>query len=79
MRASREFDWYMAGGEVDVEPCDDSMYEVASLNIEGEWDGECEILKSDGVEVENEDAGWVCDAGFEFHSVDKRFCQGGVF
>ena len=78
MRTSGEFDGYMAGGKIDVEPCDDSMYEIASLNIEGEWDGECEILKSDGVEVENKDAGWVCNACFEFDSVNEWFRQSSI-
>ena len=55
------------------------MYEVASLNIKGEWNGECEILKSDGVKVENKDPGWVCNAGFEFDGIDEGFRQSGVF
>lgn len=42
----------MAGGEIDIEPCDEGVDEVVAAAVEDEGGGEGEVGGCAGVEVE---------------------------
>ena len=73
VRTGGELDRDVAGGEIDVEPCDQGVDVIASLYFKGERDFEGQVVDGDGVEVEGYDADGVGDAGFHFDDVDEGF------
>jgi hypothetical protein len=73
-----ESDRFVAGGEIDVKPCDQCMDEVISSHIKSEWTGEGEVLGGTGIEVESEDRCWIGDYSFDFDCVDKWFGEGSM-
>lgn len=50
--AGGEADGLVAGGEIDVEPCDQSVYEIIAAAVEDEGGGEGEVGGCTCVEVE---------------------------
>jgi hypothetical protein len=50
--ASRETDGFVAGGEVDVKPCDERMKEIIAFAVEGERCREGQVGGRAGIEVE---------------------------
>jgi hypothetical protein len=69
----READGLVAGSEVDIEPCDQGVYEVIAAAVERERRGKGEVCSCAGVEVEGENRGRVGNYGFDFNGVDERF------
>ena len=66
----------MAGGEIDIEPCDESMYKVVTAARQLEGGGEGEVFSSALVEVKRQDGGRVRHGGFNFNRVDQGFGEG---
>lgn len=79
VRAGGEADWFVACGEFDVEPGDQSVYVVGAADVESERKAKVHVCGSTGVEIEGEDGGRVGDDGFEFDGVDEWFGKGGHF
>ena len=77
VRASAEADWLVAGGELDIEPRDESVDVVGSADGEVEWQAEGEIGDSAGVEVEGQYGAWVSHDSLELDSVDEWLCKSG--
>lgn len=73
-----EADGLVAGGELDVEPCDHGVDVVGAADGEGEGQLEGQVGDSAGVEVEGEDGGRVGDDRLELDGVDQRLGEGGV-
>jgi hypothetical protein len=71
VRACGEANGLMACCEVDIEPCDQGMYEIISTDVKGEGRGESEVGSCACVEIEGEDSGWISDYGFNFDSVNE--------
>lgn len=73
-----ESDGFVAGGEIDVKPCDQCMDEVISSRFKSKWTRECEVPGGTGIEVEGEDRCWIGDYGFDLDCVDKWFGESGM-
>ena len=71
MRTGRESYGLVAGPELDVEPGDQGVNEVAAAHIKGEGGLEGEFFGGDGVEVKSDDSGRIGDYGFHFNSVNQ--------
>jgi len=83
MRSGGEADGLVAGGEVDVEPCDKRVDKIISAAVEGEGGGKSQVGGRAGVEVEREDGGGVRNHGFDLDGINKGFgerslLEGGV-
>jgi hypothetical protein len=71
VRASREVDGLVAGAEVDIEPGDKSVDEVAALGSEGVGNLEGKVGGGDGVKVEGDDGARVSHESLHLDSVDE--------
>ena len=76
--ASRESDWLVAGGEVDVKPSDECMNEIVATAVKKKGGGEGEVFGCACVEVKSEDGGRVGYDCFDFDGIDERFSEGGM-
>lgn len=73
VRAGREADGLVAGGEVDVEPRNESVDEVVSLGSQSKACVEGEIGGGAGVEIEGQDGDRVGNDSLKIDSVDQGF------
>lgn len=78
VRAGREADGLVAGGEVDVEPRNESVDEVVSLGGQGEACVEGEVGGGAGVEIEGQNGDGVGNDSLEIDSIDQGFRESGV-
>ena len=78
MRAGRESYGLVAGGELDVKPCNHGVDVVVTLAFDFERAIEGQVCGGDGVEIELEDGARVADDSFELDGVDERFCKSDV-
>lgn len=76
--AGGEADGLVAGGEVDIEPRDESVHEVVAAGVKGEGGGEGKVGNGAGVQVEGEDSGGVGDNGLDLDGVDEGLGEGGL-
>jgi hypothetical protein len=79
MWSSGELDWLVACGELDVEPGDDGVNEVAAAHIECEGNGEGQVFWLDSVEVEGYDGCRIGDDGFHIDGINEGFGHGCGF
>lgn len=77
MRTSAESDRFMAGSEIDIEPCNKSVDEIVTTNIKLEWRGESEIFLGACVEIEGKNCGRVGNDSLNLDGVDERFGESG--
>lgn len=75
--ASGESDGLVAGSELDIEPGNDGVDEVATTHLELVRQMECEIGDCAGVEIEGDDWRWISDDGLDVNGVDERLRHGG--
>lgn len=78
MWPSGEADGLMAGGEVNVEPCDEGMDVVVSPRHKVKGAAESQVGGCACVEVESQDGGWVGDDGLDLDRVDEGLREGGL-
>lgn len=78
MRASGESDGLVAGGKVDIEPCNQSMDEVITTYVEGKLGAESKVGHGAGVEIERQDGCGISDNSLDLDGVDERLGEGGV-
>ena len=74
-----EFDGHMTSREINVEPGYYCVYEIASVNVEGERGFEGEIVYRNRVKVKGYEVGWVRDTSFHLDGIDKWFRQSTIF
>lgn len=79
VRAGRESNGFVAGGEIDIKPCNYSMDKVVSLNVKEELTRVCKVFGCAGVEVEFEDFVGIGNNGFDIDDVHKRFGKCSLF
>jgi hypothetical protein len=77
VRTRAEADGLVAGGELNVEPRNESMDVVRSAHRKREWEAEVEVIGSARVEIERDDGGWVSNDGFELDGIDEGLSEGG--
>lgn len=77
VRAGRELDGLVAGGEFNVEPGDDGVDEVWAAHLELVGQAEREVGYGALVQVEGDDWGRVGNDGFEVDGVNERLSHGG--
>ena len=77
VRTSGEADGLVAGGELDVEPGDDGVDEVAAADFHVEGAVEGEVGDGAGVEVKGDDRGGVGDDSLDVDGVDEGLGNGG--
>lgn len=77
--AGGELDGLVAGGELNVEPGNDGVDEVAAADFEAVRTVEGEICDGAGVEVEGDDGGGVGDDSLDVDGVDEGLGHGGGF
>lgn len=63
----------MAGGEVDIKPCDERVNEIIATAVENKGGREREVCSRTSVKVEGQDAGGVSNDGFDLNGIDKGF------
>lgn len=78
VRSSRESNRLVASTEFDIEPGDECVDEVRPSGIQGEWGLKGQVFGFYRVEIDGKNLAGIGDTGFELHSIDKRFSQGGV-
>lgn len=78
VRAGREGDSLVAGGELDVEPGNERVDEIVAAGGEIVGDAVGEIGDGAGVEVESENGGGIGDDGLHLDGVDQGLGQGGL-
>jgi hypothetical protein len=76
--ASGEADRLVAGGEINVKPGNEGMYEVIATAVKNERRGEGEVSRCAGVEIEGEDRSGVGNNSLDLDGVDERFGQGSM-
>ena len=76
--AGRETDRLVAGGEVDIEPCNECVDEVITSAVKDEGRGKGKVCSRAGVEVEGQDGGRVSYNSFDFDGIDERFGECSV-
>lgn len=78
VRAGGEADGLVAGGELDVEPCDHGVDVVGAAHREVEGKLEGKVGNGAGVKVDGDDGRRVGDDGLELDGVDERLSEGAV-
>lgn len=78
VRAGREADGLVAGGEVNVEPRDKGVDKVVALDVEGELLAEGQVGNGASVQVQGQDGRGVGDDGLDVDGVDEGLGEGSL-
>lgn len=75
--ASRKADRLVAPSEVDVEPCDQGVYEVITTAFQGEWYRKGKVGGCAGVQVQCNHGRRVRDSCLDLNGINERFGESG--
>ena len=78
VRTSGESDGLVASSELNIEPRDDGVDEVVTLDGKRVWDFEGQVCWCDCVQIQGEHGAGVRDNSLHFNSIDKGLGEGDV-